>query len=138
MIFTDALKKCIIGPSTVLMEKKLFREAGGFREDLEIAEDYELWLRITALEEVGYIDRPLTIKQAGHEGQLSEKYGHIEYFRIRGLRSLVEDSFFPEHLSGAARKELAAKCSIYAAGCRKRGRIREAEEYEKLAEKQDL
>ena len=55
-IFEDALWKCIIGPSTVMMEKSLFYEAGGFREDLEVAEDYELWLKIIDHEKVGYID----------------------------------------------------------------------------------
>ena len=72
-IFDDALKKCIIGPSTVMMEWALFEELGGFREDLEIAEDYEFWLRVAALEEVGYLDEPLTIKRAGYGEQLSEK-----------------------------------------------------------------
>jgi len=134
IIFGDALKKCIIGPSTVMMEKKLFEAVGGFREDLEIAEDYEMWLRITACCEVGYIDKPLTVKQAGHEGQLSEKYGHIEYFRIQGLKSLVDANWFPEAFSTAAREELSSKCAIYAAGCRKRDKVLEAEEFEKLAE----
>ena len=64
-IFPDALKKCIIGPSTVMLERSLFEELGGFREDLEIAEDYELWLRLTARVPVGYIDSPLVIKRGG-------------------------------------------------------------------------
>jgi hypothetical protein len=94
MIFEDALKKCIIGPSTVLMEASLFREAGGFREDLEIAEDYELWLRITSRYSVAYLDEALTVKRAGHPGQLSEKYGSIEYFRIKALEPLVDSRWF--------------------------------------------
>ncbi len=138
-LFGDALKKCIIGPSTVMMERTLFEEAGGFREDLEIAEDYELWLRITCREEVGCIDDPLVIKRAGEWDQLSEKYGHIELFRIRGLKDLADRGYFdacagPEGDPGhGARRELSRKCRIYAAGCRKRGRIDEAEEYEELA-----
>ena len=55
-LFLDSLKKCIIGPSTVMMERDLFVEIGGFRDDLEIAEDYELWLRITSGNRVGYLD----------------------------------------------------------------------------------
>jgi glycosyltransferase involved in cell wall biosynthesis len=132
-VFADALKKCIIGPSTVMMERELFLETGGFREDLEIAEDYEYWLRITAFHRIGYIDRPLTVKRAGGWEQLSEKYGQIEVFRIRGLKSLVDSGFFPPEKEPAARKELRRKCRIYAAGCRKRGRYAEAEEYEAAA-----
>jgi len=134
-IFDDALKKCIIGPSTVMMERALFEELGGFREDLEIAEDYEFWLRATAAEEICYLDEPLTIKQAGHGDQLSEKYGHIEYFRLIGLKALVDSNWFPHHRRTAACRELARKCRIYAAGCRKRGRGEEALQYEEWGDR---
>ena len=40
-LFETSLGKCEICPSTVLMEKELFIKYGGFREDLEICEDYE-------------------------------------------------------------------------------------------------
>ena len=136
MIFRDALGKCIIGPSTVMMERSLFEETGGFREDLEIAEDYEYWLRITALLEVGYLDEPLTVKKAGHGDQLSEKHGHIEFFRIQGLKDLVDSKWFERAGEGAAlsaRQELSRKCRIYAAGARKRGKTEEAEEFEACA-----
>jgi glycosyltransferase involved in cell wall biosynthesis len=135
-IFEDSLVKCIIGPSTVIMERALFEECGGFREDLEIAEDYELWLRITCREHIAYLDEPLTIKRAGSGDQLSEKHGHIEIFRIRALRDLVNRGFFSSvpDMDAAARRELARKCGIYAAGCRKRGKTAEAAEYEALAE----
>ena len=135
MIFNDALKKCIIGPSTVVLKKELFEEAGGFREDLEVGEDYELWLKITDTSEVGYIDEPLITKRAGHGEQLSEKYGQIEIFRIRALLKLVEECYFTKEHLIPARKELSRKCRIYAAGCRKRERYNEAMEYERLSEK---
>ncbi len=134
-IFEDALKKCIIGPSTVMMEASLFRETGGFDETLEIAEDYEYWLRITARYPVGYLHEILTVKRAGDWHQLSEKYGRIEIFRIEGLKKLVDSGYFPPERMTLARAELARKCRIYAAGCRKRGKIEEAVEYEVLSEK---
>ena len=130
MVFEDSLRKCIMGPSTVVMERALFEETDGFREDLQIAEDYEYWLRITARHEVGYIDEPLTIKRAGHGDQLSEMHGHIEYFRIQALRDLVEAGAFPVDLMQLAAAELARKCGIYAAGARKRGKHGEAGRYE--------
>ncbi len=129
-VFTDALKKCIIGPSTVMMERELFLETGGFREDLEIAEDYEYWLRITAFHRIGYIDTPLTVKRAGGWEQLSEKYGQIEVFRIRGLKVLVDAGFFPPDPEAAAREAPGRECRLYAAGSRKRGKNAEAADYE--------
>ena len=89
-IFEAALQKCIIGPSTVLMNKKIFLLLGGFNENLEIAEDYELWLRFTTLFCVDYIDEALIIKRAGRWQQLSSKYDHIEDCRIRALGHYIE------------------------------------------------
>jgi glycosyltransferase involved in cell wall biosynthesis len=133
-IFRVALKKCVIGPSTVMLKRSLFEELGGFREDLEIAEDYELWVRLCAREQVGYIDEPLTLKRAGHGGQLSEKYSQIEIFRLRALKDLLEGGWFTEEgQRRAAAAELARKCRIYAAGCRRRGRLAEARRYAALA-----
>ncbi len=134
-IFNDALTKCIIGPSTVMMTRSLFLSSGGFREDLEIAEDYELWLRLTASKEVGYIDRPLIVKNAGHGDQLSEKYGQIEIFRIEALGRVIESGLLSPEQMNSARTELVKKCGIYAAGCRKRGKDQEADKYERYAGK---
>jgi len=132
-IFADALKKCIIGPSTVMMRRELFEELGGFREDLEIAEDYELWLRLTAKYPVGYLDEPLTIKRGGHLDQLSEKYGQIEIFRIRALLLNLEAGTFTGNKRELAAGELARKCRIYAQGCEKRGKQEEARRYREIA-----
>ncbi len=142
VVYADALKKCMIGPSTVLMRRDVFEQLGGFREDLEIAEDYELWVRLAALYPVEYVDEPLIVKRAGHGEQLSEKYGHIELFRLRGLEDLVDSRWFEKYglieknagrVQQMAEAELVEKCTIYAAGCRKRGRYAEAEEYETKA-----
>jgi glycosyltransferase involved in cell wall biosynthesis len=132
-IFPDALKKCIIGPSTVMMRRGLFEEFGGFREDMEIAEDYELWLRITARYPVGYIDEPLVVKQGGHPDQLSEKYGQIESFRIRALLLNLEDGTFVGEKRELAVRELARKCEIHARGCERRGKSEEARRCREIA-----
>jgi glycosyltransferase involved in cell wall biosynthesis len=142
-VFGDALQKCTIGPSTTLMEKRVFEELGGFRSDLEIAEDYEFWLRLTALYPVEYIEEPLIVKRAGHGPQLSQKYEQIEIFRLDALRGLVEDRWFARNADSEAaespdtqnraEEEYARKCRIYAEGCRKRGRAEMATEYEQEA-----
>ena len=137
-IFADSLRKCVIGPSTVLMRKDAFSDAGSFDPELEIAEDYDLWLRLCARHEVGYLDMPLVVKRAGHSGQLSEKYGQIEIFRIKALRKNIEAAWFAGEKNRMARLELVRKCRIYAGGCRKRGRTAEAEEYETTADQYEL
>jgi glycosyltransferase involved in cell wall biosynthesis len=136
-LLEDALVKCIIGPSTVMMSRRLWEETGGFRSDLEVAEDYEYWLRLVTITEVGYLEKPLTEKRAGHGDQLSEKYGQIEVFRLAGLRDLVESRWFAHHRDQEAQllacRELARKAGIYAAGARKRGRNAVADRFEELS-----
>jgi glycosyltransferase involved in cell wall biosynthesis len=133
-IFEDALEKCIIGPSTVVLTKELFQKHGGFHPELEIAEDYELWLRICNTEEVGYIDEALVVKRAGHSDQLSERYGRIEYFRLLALGERIESGSFKGENRELALKEMSRKCRIYAAGCRKRHKEEEARRYFAMAE----
>lgn len=136
-VFSDALKKCTIGPSTVLMQREIFTGLGGFREDLEIAEDYEFWLRLSAVYPVSYCEMPLVTKRAGHGHQLSEKYGHIEIFRIEGLKALVDAGWFLTNADLQSHRQalsvLSEKCRIYALGAAKRGRTGEAERFKRLS-----
>ena len=125
-LFEDALLKCIIGPSTVMMKKPIYSELGGFSDTIEVAEDYEFWLRYTNKYGVGYIDKPLVIKRSGEWNQLSTKYNQIEIFRIKGLRGLLKGGFFTAENTLLARREYVRKVEIYAKGCEKRGKLEES------------
>jgi glycosyltransferase involved in cell wall biosynthesis len=134
-VFADALVKCTIGPSTAMISRALFQSVGGFREDMDFAEDYEFWLRVVWNHPVEYVDEPLTVKRAGHHDQLSLRFGEIERIRLQALRDLVDRGTFEDPESARlARVEVQRKCRIYATGARKHGRGAEATKYEKLAE----
>lgn len=133
-LFKESLRKCIIGPSTAMIDRDFMVQCGGFREDIEIAEDYELWLRLVPNCRVEYIDLALTVKRAGHGDQLTEKYGHIEIFRLRALKQLVDEGFFYGADLQLARIELSRKCAIYANGARRRGRVDDAAVFEEYAD----
>lgn len=45
MIFLQLFQRCFIQTSTVLLKKNLFNKTGGFNTELQVAEDYDLWLR---------------------------------------------------------------------------------------------
>jgi glycosyltransferase involved in cell wall biosynthesis len=131
-VFADAVVKCTIGPSTAMIDRQLFLDSGGFREDLDFAEDYEFWLRLVWNRQVAYVDEPLTVKRAGHADQLSARYGEMERIRLEALRELIEAETFAGEAATLAVEELVRKCRIYAAGARKHGRSGEAEKYEAL------
>jgi glycosyltransferase involved in cell wall biosynthesis len=91
-----------VPPATVIAERSLVEEAGGFDEDQLYAEHYELWIRLALLSEVSvsveplvsirtyHMDRYTADRIADYEGwlQFYEKMG--AYLSAPSLRSLCE------------------------------------------------
>ena len=134
MIFEPSLLLCLVSPSAVMIKRELFNIAGLFDESLPACEDYDLWLRITCKFPVFLIDKPLIIKQGGHEDQLS-KMPCLDKYRIKSIKNILEKGQLTEKQYLAACKVLVKKCRIYSNGCIKRGREKEAVYYKTLAEK---
>jgi glycosyltransferase involved in cell wall biosynthesis len=55
------LQQCFIQTPGVLLRRAILEETGLFAEDsdMNVAEDWELWLRIAARHQIGYVDQPL-------------------------------------------------------------------------------
>lgn len=130
-IFRASLALCLVSPSAVMLRRELFDEIGGFDETLPACEDYDLWLRISARYPVCLIDTPLIIKTGGHADQLSRMVG-LDRYRIQSIEKLLGDGELTSLRRAAAVEMLVKKATIYASGCRKRGRLDEARTYEKL------
>ncbi len=133
MMFEPSLALCLVSPSAVMISKILFDIVGLFDESLPACEDYDLWLRVSCRYPVYLIDEPLIIKRGGHEDQLSKAAG-LDKYRIKALIKIIESGLLSESQHCAAEKTLQEKSTIYAGGCRKRGREDEARYYEELAE----
>jgi len=132
MIFERCLELCIVSPSAVMMRRCLFDEIGWFDETLPVCEDYDLWLRVACRFPVYLIEAPLVVKRGGHPDQLSRRRC-MDRFRIRALRKILESDLLSSRQYSAAAETLEKKCAIYAAGCLKRGRVREAGYYMRLS-----
>jgi len=133
-IFEHCLPMCRISPSAALVRRRVLLEQGGFDEELEVAEDYELWLRLTCRAPVGFVEEPLVIKRGGHGDQLSLRHGRIEMFRVEALRRVLARAELDPTQRAAARRTLREKCELVALGCEKRGRPDEARRYRDLGE----
>ncbi len=57
-IFLPSLARCMISPSAVMLHRRLLQDHGVFDAALPVAEDYDLWLRLTWRYEVGRVDEP--------------------------------------------------------------------------------
>lgn len=130
-IFERSLALCLISPSAVMMSRELFDQFGGFDETFPVCEDYDLWLRISAEERVGLITDALVVKRGGHADQLSKSAWGMDRYRVRALRKILHSGIQGERRA-AALLALRHKVRVLANGARKRGKWRDAEEYEKL------
>ncbi len=128
-IFKESLQGCIIGPSTVVIEKSLFSSFNGFNENYEICEDYDLWLRICNSNHIHYLDEELIDKIAGHGDQLSFKYGFIEPFKIEVLENLLLNYSLTPRNREEGYEHILKKYEIIINGCIKRDKLQEAEHY---------
>lgn len=124
-IFKRCLPLCIISPSSVVIKREVFDKVGLFDESMPVCEDYDMWLRITAQYPVLFIEKPLIIKQGGHEDQLSKSVEAIDRFRIESLVKILKSGVLNSDMKTAAIEELNMKYSIYINGARKRGKEEE-------------
>ena len=111
--FEENLSFCKIAPSTIMIAREVFDKVGYFDESLTVCEDYDLWLRILRVYELGLVEEVLTTKYAGHANQLSFTYPAMDRYRIEALRKHQELS--------CVKKEIEKKCAILIKGATKRG-----------------
>jgi glycosyltransferase involved in cell wall biosynthesis len=120
-IFNLCVERCMITPSAVMINDRVFQEVGVFDESLPACEDYDLWLRVTDKYPVGLLDAKLVVKTGGHADQLSGRYWGMDRFRVCALEKAVKNSTGIENRISALRM-LVEKSSILAEGSAKRNK----------------
>ncbi len=88
-IFSRSLTRCLIGASSAIISKTIFKSVGLFDEKLKVCEDYDLWLRILTKYPPGHIPQKLITKFGGHSDQLSTRYWGMDRFRVQSLENLL-------------------------------------------------
>ena len=127
-IFEASLNLCLVSPSAVMIRRKIFEEISLFDESLKACEDYDLWLKISAIYPIYLIDKKLIIKRGGHKDQLS-KIGMLDKYRIISLKNILESGKLNKQQMQATMKVFKKKSDIYLNGCKKYGRIEEFENF---------
>mgnify|MGYP001480545450 FL=1 len=119
-IFEKCLPLCCISPSSVLLHRTLFDEYGFFDETLPACEDYDMWLRLCAFEEVLFVEEALTIKYGGHADQLSRAFWGMDRFRVQALEKLINSGKLSKIQRSQALEMLVKKIEILLLGAKKR------------------
>ena len=128
--FARSLELCCISPSTVMISKDILASHKWFKEDFIVCEDYDLWLRLSCRNKIGFIEEELTIKHGGHDDQLSMRYHSMDYYRAKAIFELLNDDLLDPQQIILASKKLHEKCEILIAGFEKHN----STEYEKIRE----
>ena len=119
-IFEKCLPLCCISPSSVLLHRTLFNDYGFFDEKLPACEDYDMWLRLCAFEEVLFVEEALTIKYGGHADQLSRSFWGMDRFRVQALEKLINSGKLSKTQRSQALEMLVKKIEILLLGAKKR------------------
>ncbi|MBN2036944.1 MAG: glycosyltransferase family 2 protein [Chitinispirillaceae bacterium] len=128
-LFKASLERCMITPSSVMLERALFKETGGFNETFPACEDYDLWLKITCHYPVGLVDEYLLTRWGGHADQLSATTPVLDRFRIQSLLDLLTSNRLSPKQARWARRCLKRRALIAGQGYLKRGNQKEYERH---------
>lgn len=115
--FTDNLPLCAMSPSSIIIHRDVFDVVGVFDEKLPACEDYDLWLRITAIFKISYVTDPCIYKTGGHTDQLSRKFVAMDRFRILALAKILKSKVLDLDQIESTKKMLLKKANIYLKGC---------------------
>lgn len=85
-------------PSSVLGERALFMQTGGFDPVLSQCADWEMWLRVATRSEFLYVDEPLILYRE-HAGNMSRNVSVLE----RDTRRVLEKAFGMPEVAGPLR-----------------------------------
>jgi len=133
-LFVRSLRRCLICPSSALIQRDVFSEIGLFDESLPVCEDYDFWLRLLLLTEPTLVDQKLVVKHGGHPDQLSTSMWGMDRFRVRSMEKLLENPNLPDNRRHEVWKALLEKCEILENGFAKRDKLPEAGEYSRKKE----
>lgn len=111
-IFKRSLETCLISPSTVLMKRELCVEHGCFDETFVICEDYDLWLKVLAKEEVGFISQELIKKHGGHDDQLSTRFQSMDLWRVKSLVQLLKQVELSQEQTILVKEQVEKKSAV--------------------------
>jgi len=98
--------------SSVMIRRNCLDEIGGFDESLPLAQDWDLWLRISSWWEIGTLNAPLTVYRL-HGKQRSRDEAAMRRWEAEVIRRAIARVSGARTLRGVARRRLSwAHCRL--------------------------
>lgn len=125
-IYPQLLLDCEVWTSTVLMQRSLLEEIGGFDTQLRIGEDYDLWLRASRRTQIIRVPRPLALYRQ-HPASITRSAPSENYRSVVVTRALTQwgydDGHGPPANPAQVRRALAKSWSEFAAANLQAGHV---------------
>jgi len=100
-----------IATSSVMMKKAVFEEVGGFDVTLRALQDWDLWLRVAAKYELGYLHEPC-VEYRVHKKSTSRSTRRTHQYHIEIIRRTFGPGGVGENMPSLRRKALAHSYGI--------------------------
>jgi len=84
------LESCFIGMPTVLIHKRCFDRVGLFDENLFVAADWEMWIRVAQHYKFSLIEEPLVISRQQADSLTTDKF---DWVRLRAFETTYEKHY---------------------------------------------
>lgn len=108
------VQRNFVATSSVLVDRQIALDIGGFNPDIPVCDDWDFWLRALALTRARSIEQPL-LRYRVHPNSL----GSNTEKRIRGSRMVIDSALdaldIPEREKKVIRREAISECYGYAA-----------------------
>ena len=127
-IFCSSLNLCLVSPSTVMIDRETFINAGRFDEDFIVCEDYDLWLKLSLNNQIEFIETPLIKKYGGHQDQLSAKYKAMDFWRVKSMMRILSSEEITGEKKDQVIKVALKKCEILLNGYKKHNNMNNYDE----------
>lgn len=88
-IYNELIKGNFVGTSSVIIKRSVLDDVGIFNEKLMLAEDFDLWIRISKKYKIGYIDKPLFLRR--YDGKTNLSGGRNEKMNKYTRKVLLEN-----------------------------------------------
>jgi len=99
--FRMLLEKNQLLTSSIMTKKNILDRCGFFDEEIQFGEDWDLWVRIAQLGEIGYIHTPLCkyrVHGAGLTGKLDDK-NMQDWLKVIKKNRLRSNSWYDRHVT---------------------------------------
>ena len=110
-ILKNLLVENSIGTSSVIIKKEILQKLGAFNTDLRALQDWDLWLRVAAENQICYVDEPLVYYRV-HSSSVSRNVRKTLPYHLNLIKNVFSQNGLARDLQELKHEALSRSCHI--------------------------